>query len=45
MKGASVVLKMGTKVISKRLVDGEHGVDCKTDAGNFLLEAEFLKKF
>lgn len=44
VKGSSTVLKMGTKVKSIRLVDGDHGVDCKTDAGNFLLKAEFLKK-
>jgi protein PhnA len=44
VKGSSTVLKMGTKVKSIRLVAGDHGVDCKTDAGNFLLKAEFLKK-
>lgn len=44
VKGSSTVLKMGTKVKSIRLVDGDHGVDCKTDSGNFLLKAEFLKK-
>jgi protein PhnA len=44
VKGSSTVLKMGTKVKSIRLVSGDHGVDCKTDAGNFLLKAEFLKK-
>lgn len=44
VKGSSTVLKMGTKVKSIRLVGGDHGVDCKTDTGNFLLKAEFLKK-
>lgn len=44
VKGSSTVLKMGTKVKSIRLVAGDHGVDCKTDSGNFLLKAEFLKK-
>lgn len=44
VKGSSTVLKMGTKVKSIRLVDGDHGVDCKTDSGSFLLKAEFLKK-
>jgi protein PhnA len=29
---------------SIRLVGGDHAVDCKTDAGSFLLKAEFLKK-
>lgn len=44
VKGSSTVLKIGTKVKSIRLVGGDHGVDCKTDSGNFLLKAEFLKK-
>lgn len=44
VKGSATVLKMGTKVKSIRLIDGDHGVDCKTDAGNFLLKAAFLKK-
>lgn len=35
---------MGTKVKSIRLVGGDHEVDCKMDAGNFMLKAEFLKK-
>ncbi|MFZ3087758.1 MAG: zinc ribbon domain-containing protein YjdM [Methylotenera sp.] len=44
VKGSSTVLKMGTKVKSIRLVGGDHEVDCKMDAGNFMLKAEFLKK-
>jgi len=44
VKGSSVTLKQGTKVKSIRLVGGDHGVDCKMDAGNFMLKAEFLKK-
>ncbi len=44
VKGSSTVLKIGTKVKSIRLVGGDHGVDCKTDSGSFLLKAEFLKK-
>ncbi len=44
VKGSSTILKIGTKVKSIRLVGGDHGVDCKTDAGSFLLKAEFLKK-
>lgn len=46
VKGTSTVLKKGTKVKSIRLgaaSDG-HEVDCKMDAGNFMLKAEFLKK-
>jgi protein PhnA len=36
---------MGTKVKSIRLVgSGDHEVDCKMDAGSFMLKACFLKK-
>jgi protein PhnA len=45
VKGSSTTLKMGTKVKSIRLVgDGDHEVDCKMDAGSFMLKACFLKK-
>jgi protein PhnA len=44
VKGTSTTLKQGTKAKSIRLVGGDHGVDCKMDAGNFMLKAEFLKK-
>ena len=44
VKGSSITLKQGTKVKSIRLVGGDHEVDCKMDAGNFMLKAEFLKK-
>ena len=44
VKGSSITLKMGTKVKSIRLVDGDHEVDCKTDAGGFMLKACYLKK-
>jgi protein PhnA len=44
VKGTSTTLKVGTKIKSIRLVGGDHAVDCKTDAGSFLLKAEFLKK-
>lgn len=44
VKGSSTVLKMGTKIKSIRLVGGDHEVDCKTDAGSFMLKASFLKK-
>ena len=46
VKGTSTVLKKGTKVKSIRLgatSDG-HEVECKMDAGNFMLKASFLKK-
>ena len=44
VKGSSITLKMGTKVKSIRLGGGDHEVDCKMDAGNFMLKACFLKK-
>ena len=44
VKGSSITLKMGTKVKSIRLVSGDHEVDCKTDMGQFMLKACFLKK-
>jgi len=45
VKGSSITLKMGAKVKSIRLVgDGDHEVDCRMDAGNFMLKACFLKK-
>lgn len=44
VKGSSTTLKMGTKVKSIRIVDGDHEVDCKMDAGNFMLKACYLKK-
>ena len=44
VKGSSTTLKMGTKVNSIRLVGGDHEVDCKMDAGSFMLKACFLKK-
>lgn len=44
VKGSSTTLKMGTKVKGIRVVGGDHGVDCKMEAGNFMLKANFLKK-
>ncbi len=45
VKGSSITLKMGTKVKSIRLVSGgDHEVDCKMDAGNFMLKACYLRK-
>ena len=46
VKGSSTVLKKGTKVKSIRLPEGagDHEVDCKMDAGSFMLKACFLKK-
>jgi len=44
VKGSSITLKVGTKIKGIRLVDGDHEVDCKTDAGNIMLKACYLKK-
>lgn len=44
VKGSSITLKVGTKIKGIRLVSGDHEVDCKTEAGNMLLKACFLKK-
>lgn len=44
VKGSSITLKQGTKIKSIRLVGGDHEVDCKTDAGAFMLKACYLRK-
>jgi protein PhnA len=44
VKGSSITLKMGTKVKSIRLAGGDHEVDCKMDAGSFMLKACYLRK-
>lgn len=45
VKGSSSVVKMGTKVKSIRLVDGDHDIDCKIDGfGAMKLKSEFVKK-
>ncbi|PKO91588.1 MAG: alkylphosphonate utilization protein [Betaproteobacteria bacterium HGW-Betaproteobacteria-1] len=44
VKGSSITLKQGTKIKSIRIVDGDHEVDCRTDAGQIMLKACFLKK-
>lgn len=45
VKGSSSVLKIGTKVKSIRLVEGDHDIDCKIDGfGPMKLKSEFVKK-
>jgi protein PhnA len=45
VKGSSSVVKVGTKVKSIRLVDGDHDIDCKIDGiGAMQLKSEFVKK-
>ena len=43
--GASLVVKVGTRVKNIKLVDGDHDIDCKIDGiGAMKLKAEFVKK-
>lgn len=45
VKGSSLVVKVGTKVKSIRLVEGDHNIDCKIDGiGAMKLKSEFVKK-
>lgn len=44
VKGSSITLKQGTRIKGIRIVDGDHEVDCRTDAGQMMLKACFLKK-
>lgn len=45
VKGASAVVKVGTKVKGIRLVDGDHDIDCKIPGiGQMGLKSEFVKK-
>lgn len=45
IKGSSSVVKVGTKVKSIRLVDGDHDIDCKIEGfGAMQLKSEFVKK-
>jgi protein PhnA len=44
VKGSSTTLKIGTRVKGIRIVGGDHEIDCRTDAGSFMLKACFLKK-
>ena len=45
VKGSSSVVKVGTKVKTIRLVDGDHDIDCKVDGiGAMKLKSQFVKK-
>ncbi len=45
LKGASSVIKVGTKVKNIRLVDGDHNIDCRiAGIGQIGLKSEFVKK-
>ncbi len=45
VKGASSMLKIGTKVKNIRLCEGDHNIDCKIEGfGAMKLKSEFVKK-
>lgn len=45
VKGASSALKVGTRVKSIRLIEGDHDIDCRIDGfGAMQLKSEFVKK-
>ena len=46
VKGSSMILKVGTKALIKRMVDAkDHELDCKVDgAGDMMVTAKFVKK-
>lgn len=46
VKGSSLVLKIGTKALVRRIVEGkDHELDCKVDgAGEMMVTAKFVKK-
>lgn len=46
VKGSSQVLKIGTKALIRRIVEGkDHELDCRVDgAGEMMITAKFVKK-
>jgi protein PhnA len=45
VRGSSSVVKIGTKVKSIRLVEGDHDIDCRIEGiGPMQLKSEFVKK-
>lgn len=46
IKGSSQILKIGTKAVIRRIVDGkDHQLDCKVNgAGEMMITAKFVKK-
>ncbi|OGT81013.1 MAG: alkylphosphonate utilization protein [Gammaproteobacteria bacterium RIFCSPLOWO2_02_FULL_61_13] len=45
VRGASSVVKMGTRVKGIRLVEGDHDIDCRIDGiGAMQLKSEFVRK-
>ncbi|MEH6347457.1 MAG: zinc ribbon domain-containing protein YjdM [Bermanella sp.] len=46
VKGSSLILKIGTKALIRRIVEGkDHQLDCKVDgAGEMMVTAKFVKR-
>lgn len=46
VKGSSMVVKVGTKAVIKRIIEGkDHQLDCKVDgAGEMLITGKYVKK-
>lgn len=45
VKGSSSTAKIGTRVKIRRLVEGDHNIDCKIEGiGPMMLKSEFVKK-
>lgn len=46
VKGSSLILKVGTKAVIKRIIEGkDHQLDCKVDGvGEMMVTAKFVKK-
>ncbi|MBY5946017.1 zinc ribbon domain-containing protein YjdM [Photobacterium rosenbergii] len=46
VKGSSLVIKIGTKAVVRRIVEGkDHQLDCKVDgAGEMMITAKYVKK-
>ena len=46
VKGSSMIMKIGTKAVVKRVLDKkDHELDCKVDgAGDMMVTAKFVKK-
>jgi len=46
VKGSSQVLKVGTKALIRRIVDGkDHQLDCRIDgAGEMMVTAKFVRR-
>ena len=45
VKGSSIILKIGSKATIRRLLDGDHPLDCKVEGyGDMLIKADKVKK-